>query len=396
METTVYLTPTDDFPHRLKNWWQHLKLKAALQHVSLFIALMTYTVCGGLVFRKLEYPAEVERLTMLNETVHTQRARFVQWIKNNSAMQQFDNSEIQEMELESALNKYENVLQNAVKRGLTNYRDSMEQLERWTILKSVFFSSTVITTIGYGDIVPVTIKGRAFCIVYALIGIPLTLTVIADFGRLFATTVSTLMDHLPPPPKFCRGKNASGARRTSLYALSAVGFLFVYLALGAGLFVIWEDGWTFFDGFYFCFVTMTTIGFGDLVPEKPTYMLFATMYILIGLALTTTIIELVRRQYAQSWRQLQALSGPLADNLRKLAENRPGLDVSAFQQDLRKVLTVVTMPRKFNASQKSKTGKLQPNGDWEEAMEAVIRDITEGNQRQKPPIVQIVIYESSV
>lgn len=54
------------------------------------------------------------------------------------------------------------------------------------------------------------------------------------------------------------------------------------------------------------------------------------------------------------------------------------------------------MPRKFNASQKSKTGKLQPNGDWEEAMEAVIRDITEGNQRQKPPIVQIVIYESSV
>lgn len=100
------------------------------------------------VFRKLEYPAEVERLTMLNETVHTQRARFVQWIKNNSAMQQFDNSEIQEMELESALNKYENVLQNAVKRGLTNYRDSMEQLERWTILKSVFFSSTVITTIG--------------------------------------------------------------------------------------------------------------------------------------------------------------------------------------------------------------------------------------------------------
>lgn len=80
-----------------------------------------------------------------------------------------------------------------------------------------------------------------------------------------------------------------------------------------------------------------------LFTEKPNYMLFCTLYILIGLALTSTIIELVRRQYAQSWRQLQALSGPFAENLRKLAENAPGLDVAAFQQDLRKVLTVVSM-----------------------------------------------------
>ena len=75
--------------------------------------------------------------------------------------------------------------------------------------------------------------------------------------------------------------------------------------------------------------------------EKPTYMLLCTLYILVGLALTSTIIELVRRQYAQSWRQLQALRGPLAENLRRLADNAPGLDVMAFQQDLMKVLTVV-------------------------------------------------------
>lgn len=65
-----------------------------------------------------------------------------------------------------------------------------------------------------------------------------------------------------------RVSEANPASQRSLYALGAVGFLFVYLSAGAGLFKMWEDDWSFYDGFYFCFITMTTIGFGDLVPSK--------------------------------------------------------------------------------------------------------------------------------
>lgn len=63
-------------------------------------------------------------------------------------------------------------------------------------------------------------------------------------------------------------------------------------------------------------------------------MLLCTLYILVGLALTGTIIELVRRQYAQSWRRLQALSGPLTETLKKIGEHAGG-DMSAFQSDIR-------------------------------------------------------------
>lgn len=60
-------------------------------------------------------------------------------------------------------------------------------------------------------------------------------------------------------------------------------------------------------------------------------MLCCLLYILVGLALTTTVIELVQRQYASSWAEmkqltsrLHALSGPLASAMRKLAESGGG------------------------------------------------------------------------
>jgi hypothetical protein len=41
--------------------------------------------------------------------------------------------------------------------------------------QAIFFTTTLLTTIGYGNLVPVTPGGRMFCIFYALFGVPLIL-----------------------------------------------------------------------------------------------------------------------------------------------------------------------------------------------------------------------------
>ena len=41
----------------------------------------------------------------------------------------------------------------------------------------------------------------------------------------------------------------------------------IYIFLGAIVYSYWE-GWTLPDSAYFCFVTLTTLGFGDMVPGQ--------------------------------------------------------------------------------------------------------------------------------
>lgn len=43
--------------------------------------------------------------------------------------------------------------------------------------------------------------------------------------------------------------------------------LLIYIALG-GLLFSFLEGWKYVDAFYFCFISLTTVGFGDMVPRK--------------------------------------------------------------------------------------------------------------------------------
>ena len=94
--------------------------------------------------------------------------------------------------LDQLLGDYESVVSEAVSAGVSVVDQNFTV--NWDFIQSVFFSTTILTTIGYGNISPVTFPGRLFCILFAIVGIPFTLSVIADIGQILATIISKVWE----------------------------------------------------------------------------------------------------------------------------------------------------------------------------------------------------------
>lgn len=67
----------------------------------------------------------------------------------------------------------------------------------------------------------------------------------------------------------------------------AVSLLGSWIFIGTVSFHKLEDGWSWIDSFYFSVVTVTTVGYGDLYPTNEGARLFASFFILFGVAIMT-------------------------------------------------------------------------------------------------------------
>ncbi|XP_012885020.1 PREDICTED: potassium channel subfamily K member 17 [Dipodomys ordii] len=123
---------------------------------------------------------------------------------------------------------------------------------RWEFMGSFFFSVSTITTIGYGNLSPQTMAARLFCVFFALVGIPLNLVVLNRLGRLMQ-----------------RGDPAEARWLAGAGAL--LSGLLLFLLLPPLLFSRME-GWSYLESFYFAFVTLSTVGFGDYVIGRPPHI----------------------------------------------------------------------------------------------------------------------------
>lgn len=75
--------------------------------------------------------------------------------------------------------------------------------------------------------------------------------------------------------------------------------ILLILWLGGGLIYSYMEGWSYLTAIYFLFVSFSTVGFGDYVPEKQAARIFTMFYLLFGLASATIVLGAIGEEFAR-------------------------------------------------------------------------------------------------
>lgn len=133
------------------------EIRANIAYNAILVAiLIVYGLLGAWVFRKLEavnsssitndHQLKDAKEKLLKELWDQNRLEFDQW--STQARKRLDSYE-------------------------KNFMVELSNTAEWSWDDSWLFACTIFTTIGDGNIVPVSMSGRIFCVMYGFLGIPL-------------------------------------------------------------------------------------------------------------------------------------------------------------------------------------------------------------------------------
>lgn len=231
-----------------------------------------YLLFGALVFSSIERPMEDE----LRQDLETLKDEFLNQSCVNAAS------------LEHFLVK----VLTANKYGVSVLRNS-SVTSNWDLTSSMFFANTLVTTVGYGHTTPLSDTGKAFSILYALIGVPFTMLVLT-------ACVQRIMYPLVLAPVGLLQRSGMEPRPASVvhFVLLLVVVVLCFFVLPAFVFSTVELSWTFLDGIYFCFISLCTIGLGDFVPGtqpeqryRSLYQVLVIIYLFVGLMMMFLLLR---------------------------------------------------------------------------------------------------------
>ncbi|CAF3836379.1 unnamed protein product [Rotaria sp. Silwood1] len=280
----------------------------------MFIVLM-YLMFGAAVFNALESKEEVRQRALL-------RSRMARILYKNETIQN------------------ETIFNTLTAAIFENRHTRSGTAKQWTFPGAFYFSTLVVTLIGYGHTTPKTKGGKIFCMVYTVAGVPLNLIMFQSVGERLNAIISFVLSRL---------KRLFGFRRhkVSGFELIAVEFgMTTMLVLGGSFIFCKQEKWTYFESIYYSLVTFWTIGFGDFVPlasqqrsghslySRFGYFIYTISFILFGLAIMASSLNLLVLRLAQfhSENGIGGISDVLGHNEEELiaaaiAEHRASLSI---------------------------------------------------------------------
>ncbi|KAL3864352.1 hypothetical protein ACJMK2_006043 [Sinanodonta woodiana] len=292
-------------------------MKQNLPALVLILLLVGYSFLGAVIFMYIEGPHEQRYKQNITET----REELIELFFNLSTSIGTSSDDLR-LRTRDLLLQYEADIMTAYKQGVTSPSDKTV----WNFWNSLIFCGTIYTTIGYGHIATVTDLGRGVTMLYAAIGIPLAIIVLAELGKRFTIVLKYFWSFIRryyytgycrkiPRAIIKRKANGTSQQNSKLPSIEedqvyeviykadeiddkfnlpiivAVIILFLYIVLGSVMYTTWEKDWGFLEAFYFIFISLSTIGLGDIVPAHPKFFVISSVYVFIGLSLVSMCVN---------------------------------------------------------------------------------------------------------
>ncbi|XP_028677617.1 potassium channel subfamily K member 16-like [Erpetoichthys calabaricus] len=250
--------------------------------VLMVIGYLSYLLMGAAIFQALEEQSERK---VKREMVDQKRL----FLENHSCLS------------EEAMRNFLQMMMKAQQNGVNLLEMESLNQTNWDFSGSFFFVGTVITTIGYGYLAPRTAGGQIFCVLFAMFGIPLNLIVLSRVGKRLSSCTERLDKLL-----YKRGIEKKLVKIVTMVFFLMMG-IFLFLAIPPLVFHSIE-GWSYREGVYYAFITLSTIGFGDYVvgvkSGKPYYRFLVALWILFGMAWLAFLFNLLTNFYTDTEKKI--------------------------------------------------------------------------------------------